>query len=201
MQFVYNECGNETFNKTTIINNEEISRFYVCILNFLCISRKQKTSVSVFLGTGWFNVRTASGWTHHTRRHKSKQLPIPLLLHTECWQRSNESSSPTEVGHKATGHCLAVLGSWHRPFHCVGITERDIRGVAPTHSSVEPSTSPSSSPGAGNGSNRKPQQASGSETHQWPPRWPGVGPGLSHRGSQVHATLITPAETMSGNDA
>lgn len=33
------------------------------------------------------------------------------------------------------------------------------------------------------------------------PCWPGVGTGRSHRGSQVHASLITPAETMSGNDA
>lgn len=69
--------------------------------------------------------------------------------------------------------------------------------VAVTHSSEEPQPSLAQSPGAGHGSKRERQEASGSETHQRPC----VGPGQSHRGSQVHASLITPAETMSGNDA
>ncbi|TNN58969.1 hypothetical protein EYF80_030793 [Liparis tanakae] len=66
------------------------------------------------------------------------------------------------------------------------LREKDIRGVALTHSSEEPSPSPASSPG---GRERlkggKLQLGSGSETHQWPPCWPVVGTGRSHWGFQL----------------
>lgn len=44
-------------------------------------------------------------------------------------------------------------------------------------------------------------RASGSGTLRWPRAGLGVGAGRSRRGFQVRASLITPAETMSGNDA
>lgn len=134
-----------------------------------------------------------------TTRHKSEQFPSLLLLHSECWRSSNDKSP--KPGRETAGHCLTTQGSRHRPIHCVVITEKDIRGVALTQSSEEPAPSPALSPGAGNDSKGKIQRASGSETHQWPPCWPGVDTGRSRRGSRVHASLITPAETMSGNDA
>lgn len=73
--------------------------------------------------------------------------------------------------------------------------------MAGTHSSEEPSTSLSSPSGAGSGSKREAPASLWLRNTPVAPRWPGVGPGRSHRGSQVHAGLITPAETMSGNDA
>lgn len=64
---------------------------------------------------------------------------------------TNRSDSPVALGcrlnadkavminpRESTGHCLTTQGSRPGPNHCVAITEEDIRGVAPTHSSEEP---------------------------------------------------------------
>lgn len=70
-----------------------------------------------------------------TNRNNS---PSTLLLHNQCWRSTNDSDNPPEACHKSTGHCLTTQGSRRRPIHCVVITEKDIRGVALTHSSEEP---------------------------------------------------------------
>lgn len=80
--------------------------------------------------------------------------------------------------------------------------------MAPTHSSEEPFALSCIVPGGwkrlkkgGCGVGGRIQRASGSDTQRVPLRWPGVATGQPHWGFQVRSSPITPAETMSGNDA
>lgn len=95
---------------------------------------------------------------------------------------------------------LNHTGFMARPIHCVVITKKDIRGVAPAHSSEEPWCSPRAPRGL-EAAQRGSLSKSLAQTHSRAPHWPRVGPGRSHQGSQVRTALIAPAETMSGNDA
>lgn len=107
---------------------------------------------------------------------------------------------------RSVGQRLTAQGSRRRPIHCVVITEGDIRRVALTHSSEEPS--PLSCiippPGVGDASKEVQEGEGVSETlarkHTSGPD--GGASGRSHWGSPGRrASLITAAETMSGNDA
>lgn len=80
--------------------------------------------------------------------------------------------------------------------------------MALTHSSEEPFALSCIVPGGwkrlkgvGVGVGGRIQRASGSDTQRVPLRWPGVATGQPHWGFQVRSSPITPAETMSGNDA
>ena len=95
---------------------------------------------------------------------------------------------------------LNHTGFMARPIHCVVITKKDIRGVAPAHSSEEPWCSPRAPPGL-EAAQRGSLSKSLAQKHSRALRWPRLGPGRSHQGSQVRTALIAPAETMSGNDA
>lgn len=133
-----------------------------------------------------------------TRQYKSEQTPY------SCWILHADKAvmilpSP-KASHEATGHCLTTQGSRCGPIYCVEDHRRRHQRSATNTlvwgASAHSCTVPRDWPGLKGGASVRKALAP-RHTRQRPY----VGPGQSHQGPQVHVGLITPAETMSDNDA